>query len=500
MAVNVRVADRETITVALGEAKLVQGPAGETGNGIASAMLNEDYTLTLNFTDGSAYTTPPIRGAQGIQGVQGIQGAKGDTGSKGDTGAKGDTGNGIASAVLNSDYTLTMAFTDGTTYTTPSIRGVQGAQGIQGEPGTNGLDGAAATVAIGTVTTGEPGTQVQVTNSGTESAAVLNFTIPRGDTGAAGAGTGDMLASVYDPQGKARDVFAYVDDEITAIPAPDVSGQIEVHNTAKDAHANMGFLTMADEELSTPVAIDADTLEGYNAAHFAAAADLTAHTGNAAIHVTAAEKTAWDGKQAAMTAGLDYQAPLAFDSVPTAGSVNPVTSAGVYAALAAQPYEKLISTTAETDAAQIELDLTDIDLTPYQALKIYVNDIFSVPLAMTFNNNTEKIYAVSYEGDLMPFVNYAQLMRNEFPNDLTNPGSAVSIEILPAASHTAILSTYATATGNAASTTTANRGRGGYNNGVASGIAFQNINSIQFSIISGSIKAGIHITLWGVKA
>ena len=100
----------------------------------------------------------------------------------------------------------------------------------------------------------------------------------------------------------------------------------------------------------------------------------------------------------------------------------------------------------------------------------------------------------------MPFVNYAQLMRNEFPNDLTNPGSAVSIEILPAASHTAILSTYATATGSAVSTTTANRGRGGYNNGVASGIAFQNINSIQFSIISGSIKAGIHITLWGVKA
>ena len=49
-----------------------------------------------------------------------------------------------------------------------------------------GPPGAAATVTVGTVTTGEPGTDAIVTNSGTESAAVLNFTIPRGETGAAG--------------------------------------------------------------------------------------------------------------------------------------------------------------------------------------------------------------------------------------------------------------------------------------------------------------------------
>lgn len=47
---------------------------------------------------------------------------------------KGDTGNGISSAVLNNDYTLTLTFTDGTTYTTPSIRGEKGEQG---EPATD---------------------------------------------------------------------------------------------------------------------------------------------------------------------------------------------------------------------------------------------------------------------------------------------------------------------------------------------------------------------------
>ena len=50
-----------------------------------------------------------------------------------------------------------------------------------------GPPGAAATVTVGTVTTGEPGTDAIVTNSGTENAAVLNFTIPKGETGAVGA-------------------------------------------------------------------------------------------------------------------------------------------------------------------------------------------------------------------------------------------------------------------------------------------------------------------------
>ena len=50
--------------------------------------------------------------------------------------------------------------------------------------GPPGPPGEAATVTVGGTTTGEPGTQAQVTNSGTESAAVLNFVVPRGATGA----------------------------------------------------------------------------------------------------------------------------------------------------------------------------------------------------------------------------------------------------------------------------------------------------------------------------
>lgn len=58
---------------------------------------------------------------------------------------------------------------------------------LKGADGIIGHDGAAATITIGTVTTGEAGTSASVTNSGTSNAAVLDFVIPRGATGPAGA-------------------------------------------------------------------------------------------------------------------------------------------------------------------------------------------------------------------------------------------------------------------------------------------------------------------------
>ena len=82
------------------------------GIGVASTQLNEDYTLTIRLTDGTSYTTPSIRGEQGMRGI------------------KGDDGVSIVSTVLNNDYTLTITFSDGTNYTTSSIRGASGADGF----------------------------------------------------------------------------------------------------------------------------------------------------------------------------------------------------------------------------------------------------------------------------------------------------------------------------------------------------------------------------------
>ena len=98
------------------------------------------------------------KGDKGDTGAQGLQGVKGDKGDKGDTGA-------------------------------------QGIQGVKGDKGATGAPGAAATIRIGNVVTGAPGTDVVVTNSGTSSAAILNFQIPRGTPGADGGVTVDAELS-----------------------------------------------------------------------------------------------------------------------------------------------------------------------------------------------------------------------------------------------------------------------------------------------------------------
>ena len=47
---------------------------------IESTTLNDDYTLTFVFSDGTSTTVGPIRGEQGEQGIQGIQGPPGPPG------------------------------------------------------------------------------------------------------------------------------------------------------------------------------------------------------------------------------------------------------------------------------------------------------------------------------------------------------------------------------------------------------------------------------------
>ena len=65
--------------------------------------------------------------------------------------------------------------------------------------------------------------------------------------------------------------------------------------------------------------------------------NLNAHAENTVKHITAAERTNWNGKQNALT----------FDSTPTAGSTNPITSGGVKAALDDLP-QPIIGTTPPT--------------------------------------------------------------------------------------------------------------------------------------------------------
>lgn len=84
-------------------AKGDKGDKGDTGVSITSAVLNSDYTLTIGFSDGSSYTTPtPIRGPRGIQGIQGPRGIQGLRGEQGLKGDKGDPGDSFALHICTS--------------------------------------------------------------------------------------------------------------------------------------------------------------------------------------------------------------------------------------------------------------------------------------------------------------------------------------------------------------------------------------------------------------
>jgi len=80
----------------------------------------------------------------------------------------GNDGNGIQTIVDNGDGTFTIFMTDGTTFTSAN------------------LTGPAATVTAGTATGLAEGAPPTVANSGTTSAAVFDFGIPVGATGAQG--------------------------------------------------------------------------------------------------------------------------------------------------------------------------------------------------------------------------------------------------------------------------------------------------------------------------
>lgn len=166
-------------------------------NATATAtQLAEGATPTASLTDGPngkifAFGIP--KGKTGDKGATGATGAKGETGatpqlsigtvSKGDNAAATITGT-AENPVLN----LTLPKGDkGDTGATggKGDKGDKGETGATGQTGPQGPTGATPRLSVGTVSTGLPGSQASVTITGTTEDPVLNFAIPKGDTGIA---------------------------------------------------------------------------------------------------------------------------------------------------------------------------------------------------------------------------------------------------------------------------------------------------------------------------
>jgi hypothetical protein len=117
--------------------------------------------------------------------------SKGDIGATGADGSAGTlavgtvtTGSAGGSVSVLNTGTSTAAVLN---FTIPKgVAGNSGATGAIGTTGPTGAVGDNATITIGTITTGAPGSSATVANAGTDTAAQLNFTIPRGVQGAQG--------------------------------------------------------------------------------------------------------------------------------------------------------------------------------------------------------------------------------------------------------------------------------------------------------------------------
>ena len=156
-------------TGATGADSFVPGPTGATGYTGATGATG--YTGATGATGADSF----------VPGPTGDTGPTGPTGDTGPTGTTGGPGNGIVSSSINGDGDLLLTYTD------TSIVNVGH---VVGATGTTGTNGTSATVAVGGTTTLTPGSDANVTNTGTANDAIFNFFIPQGaigDTGPTGA-------------------------------------------------------------------------------------------------------------------------------------------------------------------------------------------------------------------------------------------------------------------------------------------------------------------------
>lgn len=140
-----------------------------------------------------------------------------------------------------------------------------------GPSGANGTPGAAASITVGTVTTGSPGSSASVVNAGTSSAAVLNFTIPAGATGATGpqgatgpAGTTTWAGITDKPatfppsshQHVAADITDFTSAVIAAAP-PTTNASLLTSGTLPDARLSANIARTSDVSSAVAAVVNA---------------------------------------------------------------------------------------------------------------------------------------------------------------------------------------------------------------------------------------------------
>ena len=214
----------------------------------------------------------------------------------------------------------------------------RGADGRDGIDGIDGLDGDSATIMIGTVTTGLPSSNAEVTNVGTENAAILDFVIPRGSQGLQGeqgvAGQDGVSPVAYVTQ-TATGAIIHIEDYQTVTDATITNGQdgsdgfspiATVTPTASGATIS---ITDAQGTTTANITNGVDGTDGSDG--FSPIATVTQNTGSATISITDADgtttATVYDGTDGTNGVTPSITATASVDGNTGTPSVN-VTKSG----------------------------------------------------------------------------------------------------------------------------------------------------------------------------
>lgn len=228
------------------------GPQGEPGvpgrDGQDGQSATIEVASTTTLPAGSSATVENVGTDSAARLAFGIP--KGDTGA---AGADGQDGFSPIASVTQTQSGATISITDEQGTTTASVTN-----------GTNGQDGEAATIQVGQVETLQPNQQAYVTNVGTSEAAIFNIGIPKGDKGDSGSGSGDMTASVYDPNGtvaSAGGIPDYVAGELPTVN--DATLTIQKNGTTVNT-----FTANSSSNVTANITVPTDTSDLTNGAGY----------------------------------------------------------------------------------------------------------------------------------------------------------------------------------------------------------------------------------------
>ena len=136
-------------------------------------------------------------------GPEGPQGEPGEQGEAGPQGEPGEDGKGIFTTISNSDGSITFVYTDGSSYTTPSLVGPQGEQGMTGETGSVGPQGEQGVQ-------GPQGPAGEQGDPGIQGASAYELWLEQGNVGT----ESDFLISLIGPQGVSIEAAEIVQDTL----------------------------------------------------------------------------------------------------------------------------------------------------------------------------------------------------------------------------------------------------------------------------------------------